>query len=184
MSEAWKNISGFEGIYQISDAGNLRSLDRTVLNKGSGCTYPIKGKPLRPRYEADGYLITDLWKAGKKTTVKIHRLVAAAFIPGSAPEVDHINGRRDDNRAVNLRWANATLNNLNRHVCQSSSGVIGVCFRPGKKNPWQAYGKVNGKFKSLGHFPTKQLAAAARRKHIQEVMNARCPCKIISISCS
>lgn len=52
MPEAWKDISGFEGIYQISDAGNLRSLDRTVLNKGSGCTYPIKGKPLKPRYDA------------------------------------------------------------------------------------------------------------------------------------
>ncbi|EAZ4787011.1 NUMOD4 domain-containing protein [Enterobacter asburiae] len=172
MPEAWKDISGFEGIYQISDAGNLRSLDRTVLNKGSGCTYPIKGKPLKPRYDADGYLITDLWKAGKKVTVKIHRLVAAAFIPGSAPEVDHINGRRDDNRAVNLRWASLSQNRANSHTRKNKSGVVGVRFSEGKKNPWQAYGRVNGKFKSLGHFPTKQLAAAARRKHIQEVMNA------------
>ncbi|WP_025120644.1 MULTISPECIES: NUMOD4 domain-containing protein [unclassified Serratia (in: enterobacteria)] len=172
MPEAWIDVSGFEGTYQISDAGNLRSLDRTVLNKGSGCVYPLKGKTLKPRKDADGYLITDLWKAGKKTTVKIHRLVAAAFTPGAGPEVDHINGQRDDNRALNLRWASVSQNRANSHTRKNKSGVVGVRYCEGRKNPWQAYGRVNGKFKSLGLFPTKQLAEAARQKHIQEVMNA------------
>lgn len=172
MSETWKDISGFEGIYQISDAGNLRSLDRTVLNTRSGGSYVVKGQVLKPRKDKDGYLMTDLWKAGKPLTVKVHRLVAAAFTPGLAPEVDHINGQRDDNRSANLRWATPSQNKANSHTRKNKSGVVGVRYIDGKKNPWQAYGSINGKFKSLGHFPTKQLATAARQKHIEEVFNA------------
>lgn len=171
MPEIWKDIRGFTGVYQISNVGNLRSLDRTILNKGSGKTYQIKGKTLKPRTDAYGYLITDLWLNGRKTTVKIHRIVAAAFISGSGSEVDHINGRRDDNRVTNLRWVNSSQNKLNRHKCRGASGVIGVCFRPFRKNPWQAYGRIDGKWKSLGCFPTKSLATIARQKHLEEVFN-------------
>lgn len=172
MPEAWKDIPGFEGIYQISSKGNLRSLDRIVFNKGSCKRCHIKGKQLKPRKDRDGYLITELWKSNQSTTVKIHRLVAKAYVPGEASTVDHINGIRDDNRAENLRWLNSRLNNSNRHACQGASGIVGVCRTTNKTNPWQAYGKVNGKFKSIGNFPTKEQAAKARQEHLKEIMNA------------
>jgi hypothetical protein len=170
----WADIAGFEGVYQISDQGELRSLDREIQNKGSGGKYLMNGQTLKPRKDADGYLVTDLWKAGKKTTVKLHRLAAQAFLP--TPEaghvVDHINGKRDDNRLENLRWVSQSQNLYNRRLSAGASGVIGVRFRDGKKNPWQAYITVDGRFKSLGHFPTKQQAANARQEAMKGIRHA------------
>ena len=170
--ETWKTITGYEGRYQVSDLGRIRSLTRKVNNSHNG-GYEVSGQILKPRSDKDGYLMTDFWKNGNKTTVKIHRLVAIAFIEGfdDTKVVDHINGVRNDNRASNLRWVSQSQNLHNRRQSTSESGVVGVCFRKEKRNPWQAYINVAGKFKSLGHFPTKELATQARQTAVLEVFN-------------
>ena len=100
--ETWKNIKGYEGLYQVSNEGRVRSLKfgrMKILLQAS----------LR------GYKLVGLSKDGVVKTYQVHRLVAVAFIPNpeNKPQVDHINCVRDDNRAENLRWVTAQENNLN-----------------------------------------------------------------------
>lgn len=161
--EKWRDCVGFEGFYQVSNLGNIRSCDRVVFNKGSGASYRRKGQVLKPRKDAYGYLITDFWVKGEQTTVKIHRLVLDAFIgPEKDKCCDHINGVRDDNRLGNLRWATVKENNNNRTVCIAESGHSGVRQDP-RDGKWQSYGSVGGRFKHIAYCETKEEAIAARK---------------------
>lgn len=170
MPESWRNIPGFDGAYQVSNQGNLRSVDRVTITR-NGRSHTLKGRPLTPRVDADGYLRVDLRNAGHRKTCKVHRLVALAWLTGTGDEVDHKNGRRDDNRACNLRWSTKSQNRANSHTRKNQSGATGVRRVPSTRNPWQAYGRVDGKFKSLGCYPNKQKAIAARRRHLKEVFS-------------
>lgn len=157
MSEQWLPVAGFEGLYSVSDQGRIWS---HRMNRA------MKGTP-----DKDGYLMVPLNKGKpiRAVTAKVHRLVAQAFIPNplNLPEVDHRFGTNDDNRATQLRWATVSLNRSNKHRTSSASGVVGVCYRPEKKNPWQAYCTQGGRMKSLGHFPTKHEATQAREQHVR-----------------
>ena len=117
MEEIWKDIPGFEGIYQASSLGNVRS-----LNYGKNCCHP-KGYGIRnilPIFNNMGYLYVNLYK-GHKTPRKrflVHRLVAITFIenPDKKPFVDHINTIPTDNRVENLRWVTAKENSNNHRT--------------------------------------------------------------------
>ena len=96
MMEIWKDIENYEGLYQVSNLGNVKSLPRSRT----------KGGLLSPNSNGHGYLTVQLSKKGKKRRFYIHRLVATAFLQNeeNLPEVDHVNGNRADNRASNLQW--------------------------------------------------------------------------------
>lgn len=87
-----KDIKGFEGLYQITNEGQVYSIRK--------CKY------LKPRKDKDGYLQVNLYKDKKQYTRKIHRLVAEAFIdnPEGKAEVNHIDCQRDNNCVANLEW--------------------------------------------------------------------------------
>lgn len=113
FNEIWKPVKGYEGLYEVSDLGNLRSIDRYSMLGGRYCL--IKGKPKKSFHNSNGYLKTGLYKNSQKKQCFVHRLVAEAFIPNpnNLPYIDHINTIRDDNRIENLRWCNATENLAN-----------------------------------------------------------------------
>lgn len=164
VDEAWLPIAGYEGWYEVSDLGRVRSLDRQVY-AGRGNYRLAKGQILKCRPDKDGYRLVSLSSGGAKTDPKVHRLVAEAFIPNplGLPEVDHENGKRGQNQKANLRWATRSVNLRNRTQAVGASGIVGVRYREGKLNPWQAYGTCRqGRFKSLGHFSTAEGAIAAR----------------------
>lgn len=115
MSEAWKVVAGFEGKYEVSDLGRVRSVSRkaTVANRWGTLTHrAVSGRILNPLLCTNGYVRVQL---GRANAVLVHRLVAAAFCEGQTAglEVNHKNGRRDDNRAVNLEWV--TRSDNHRH---------------------------------------------------------------------
>lgn len=108
--ELWKSVIGYEGLYEVSDAGRVRSVDRVTSNGKH-----IHGKLLRHHVNCTtGYCYVGLCKAGKRKTMSIHRLVAMAFVPGKpgANTVNHIDENKQNNAANNLEWL-TLLDNLN-----------------------------------------------------------------------
>lgn len=111
MKEVWRYIKGYEGLYQVSSIGNVRSLERET-RQGKGY-YKREGKVLKPSIGKDGYLRVHLSKDGKKSTVDVHRLVAIAFIPNEEglPCVNHKDENKTNNVIENLEWCSYSYNN-------------------------------------------------------------------------
>lgn len=111
MEEIWKSVKGYENYYEISNLGNLRSLDRIII-RSDGVARKIYGKKITPVPNSDGYLQAKLCKDGKQTTVKIHRIVALNFVdnPNNLPEVNHKDFNRSNNVYTNLEWVDHISN--------------------------------------------------------------------------
>ncbi|QKM47751.1 hypothetical protein B7760_01775 [Burkholderia glumae] len=111
--ETWRDIPGFEGRYQVSDQGRVRSVDRrvrAVSKTGREYLRPVLGVVLRPG-DCRGYPIVNLHPAG---TIAVHLLVARAFVPGAAPglEVNHLDGDKTNCCAANLEWVTKQQNQI------------------------------------------------------------------------
>lgn len=111
----WLPVTGWEGYYEVSSEGEVRSLDRYVtLSNGGKRRY--KGKRLSPGVNRHGYPTVALTRPGKRQTMKVHRMVLTAFV-GPCPdgmEACHNNGDRGDARLANLRWDTPSNNQRDR----------------------------------------------------------------------
>ena len=105
MTEIWKDIQGYEGFYQISNLGNVKSLER-VVDKGNGILQHRKERIMNKRESVDGYYIAKLNVNKKSKSIAIHILVARHFIdnPNNYPEVNHKDCNRKNNQVDNLEW--------------------------------------------------------------------------------
>lgn len=113
--EQWKPVNGYEGIYEVSSHGRVRSLDRTVTHS-NGQVHRLKGKALRMTLNHYGYPFVDLRNQGKRRVRTVHSLVAEAFI-GTRPEgmeICHNDGNPTNNHAENLRYGTRSDNMLDR----------------------------------------------------------------------
>lgn len=111
MEEIWKDIEGYEGLYQVSNLGRVKSLER--WRKGNTKPVLIKEKIKIPRDNGRGYFITFLYKNNKQRNEYIHRLVAMAFIPNpdNLPQVNHKDENKANNCVDNLEWCTCKYNN-------------------------------------------------------------------------
>jgi hypothetical protein len=111
--EKWKDVEGWDGIYSVSDTGKIRN------NK--------TGKLRKFRKEKLGYLSVDLWNNMYMKRLKIHRLVALAFIPNtdSKPQVNHKDGNKENNSVGNLEWNTAQENSQHAYRTGLSQAVTG-----------------------------------------------------------
>ena len=116
MQEIWKDVKDYEGLYQVSNTGKVRSLKRHII--------------LKPSHNHKGYLHIILYKNAKSKVGIIHRLVAEAFIPNleNKPQVNHINGIKTDNNSDNLEWCTNAEN-------QRHAFALGLQTNVGNDNP-------------------------------------------------
>lgn len=123
MTEEWKDIEGYENLYQVSNLGRVKSLNF----KRSG-----KEKIMKSHVNKVGYVAISLYKSGKDKIHTVHRLVAKHFIPNpdNLPQVDHINTNRTDNRVENLKWCTNEENSNNtitkEHMSEGQKGKYGA----------------------------------------------------------
>lgn len=123
MEEIWKPIVGYEGLYEVSNNGNIKTL----------CDRHGKIRLLKPiKDKHRGYCTVNLFKNGKSKSYLVHRLVAEAFIPNpdNLPQVNHKNEIKDDNRAINLEYCTAKYNLAYSNV--HLKGAVGVKIKRSK----------------------------------------------------
>jgi hypothetical protein len=165
--EEFKNIHGYEDIYQVSSMGNVKSLGNDKTRKE---------KILKPSNNGGGYYQVVLFKDGKPKTMRVHILVAQAFL-GHIPdgthkiEVDHINNNQWDNRVENLQLLSCAEHRIktskNRNT---SSKYIGVHWHK-LSNKWQAKICIDGKYKHLGLFTDEYEAHLAYQNALNNLNN-------------
>lgn len=112
--EEWKDITNYENLYQISNLGRVRSVDRLIKQYGHKRQYErlMKGKILKLHKQNGGYMLATLTKDGKEKKMLVHRLVAQEFIPNpqNKEQVNHIDGNKQNNCIDNLEWCTQSEN--------------------------------------------------------------------------
>jgi hypothetical protein len=149
MEEEYKKIQNYEN-YSVSSFGNVRN--------------DMTNKILKNLIDSNGYYQVNLYKNSKMKSMKVHRLVANAFIEklDGKPFIDHINNNRLDNNISNLRWVTHKENQMNKSMYyNNSSGVKGVTFKKAK-NKWHAQIMIDKIAIHLGYFKTIEEATQAR----------------------
>ena len=142
--EVWRDVKGYEGLYQVSNMGRVKSLGRK-----DRFGRVIKERILEPAVTHNGYLRVGLHVDGKRKMLRVHRLVCEAFHenPDNKSEVNHVNENKTDNRACNLEWSTRTENcnhgSRNERVAKALSKPIGQFSLDGKlikgwRSAWEA----------------------------------------------
>jgi len=161
--EDWKDIIGYEGLYQVSNMGNVKSLPR-LTRALNGAIMPFKGKSLIPQIDKGGYCRVSLRKNSIAILHSVHRLVAMHFLqnPYNFDEVNHKNGIKTDNRATELEWCNRSYNKTHSYRVLGQKKMNGVNSGMAKVTPsdianmkidyqtMKSYSKVGTKYNISG----------------------------------
>ena len=166
ISEVWNDIKGYEGLYQVSDMGRVKSLERTITKK-NGRNQSIQERILKPQ-KGLGYLRVALCKgSGKGKLFFVHRLVCEAFHENTEnkPCVNHIDENKINNVASNLEWCtykeNLNHGTRNAKAAKALGKAVGQYTRDGKLiKVWQSVSEVQ---RQLG-FTKQSISQAARGK--------------------
>lgn len=138
--EIWKDINGYNGLYQVSNNGNVKSLERMCrqFNGHCYCNRKVTEKILKGRKDTKGYLQVELSKNGKQRKYLVHKLVAMMFIPNphNKPQINHINGRKNDNRVDNLEWVTPSENVIHAYKTGllNIDDIVKHCRKLGEKS--------------------------------------------------
>lgn len=170
--EIWKDVSGYEGIYQVSDLGNVKSLERYVNSK-CGSIRIVRERILKPGVDSRGYLNVVLSKNGKAKTRTVHQLECESFKGfkqnGFVMVINHKNFIRTDNRLKNLEIVTMRENTNQKHL-KSSSKYTGVSWHKRAKK-WTSQIWNNDKLKHLGYFTDEHEASLAYQKALNQYIN-------------
>jgi hypothetical protein len=167
MQEIYKAIPGYEGLYEVSNMGNVKSLSRVDLRG-----HRVNERIRRPTLVM-GYPRVCLNKDGKKKNFMIHKLMAMAFLGhkpnGHKKVIDHINNIKTDNRIENLQIT-TNRHNVIKDTDRGVSKYVGVCwFKPTSK--WLSKIRIQGKQLHLGLFEDELEASNAYQKMLNAIQS-------------
>lgn len=162
----WKDIKGYEGLYQVSNAGSVRVLGRYDANGLFRDSQMIK-----PIESSHGYYVVTLNKNGKSKQFRVHRLVAEAFIPNpdKLPMINHKDENKMNNCVENLEWCDAAYNNnygnrLNKVAMKLGKAVIGIELATGKESFYYSMTQA-AKETNSDHRKISAVVRGTRKKH-------------------
>jgi hypothetical protein len=181
MTELWKDVDGYEGLYQVSNLGNVRSVDREYEVTRNGVTFMSRkeGKRLTPVRRRHGYLGVMLYGKGGHAkrgfrTFSVHRLVAKAFIenPNGYTEVNHLDECKTNNRADNLEWCDRKYNTnygttqkrrseIMKNDSRSSKKVMQMDIHGNEIKIWPSLHEIQ---RQLGYWPSTISNCCNHRK--------------------
>lgn len=175
-NEIWKDVVGYEGLYQASNFGRIKSVECHIpyTMKGTKTTRFKKGVILKQiKYPKTGYFYVNLYNNfHENKKVLVHRLVATSFLGDSVLMVDHISGIKSDNSISNLRYCtnreNGSFENVNRP--NKSSRYIGVAFHK-REQKWRSQIGLKGRTIHLGSFHTEEEASQAYQTKLKEILS-------------
>ena len=168
MKEIWKDIKGYEGYYQVSNYGRVKSLDRYVNHNTRKSIFLRKGKILKPYKNNTGYLQVTLRINNKNNMFLLHRLIYQAFIDRLLPnlQIDHIDNNPLNNCIDNLQQV------TNRENCSKDkkgvSKYTGVSWNK-NNNKWQVKIYIKKKLLHLGLFTDELEAAEAYQNKLNSI---------------
>ena len=163
MEEIWKDIPNYEGLYQVSNLGKIKS-----FNSG-------KEKELKLIKHSKGYLKITLCKNKIQKRFLVHQLVAMTFLShnpnGYKLVIDHINSNKSDNRLENLKIV-SQRENFSKERTSKSGLPVGICFYK-KTNKFMARIGFSNKYKHLGYFSTSEEASSAYQQELNKIKNEK-----------
>lgn len=166
--EIWKYVKGYDGYYQVSDLGRVKSLDRKVKCVG-GFYAEKKGKILKKSLAKNGYFVINLCKEKRQSTSYIHKLVACAFLnhikDGYNLVINHIDRNKENNNLSNLEVITQRENCCKDHI-KSSSKYKGVYWEYDRKK-WRSRLYVNNKKIHIGRFDSEKEASEEYKKALK-----------------
>jgi hypothetical protein len=185
--EIWKEVVGYEGYYEVSNFGNIRSLDRCIVNKYEREIF-IKGKTLSKSigkvtqtYNIRGskngyrksYIRVFLSKGTDKKNFSVHRLVFEAFVGNiDGVMIDHIDNDPLNNRLDNLQVTNNRQNQLKELIRKNGTDGLGTCFDK-QYRVWVSRISYKAKTIRLGSFKTREAANFFYELALESIENGR-----------
>lgn len=166
MIEEWKDICGYEGLYKISDFGNVKRIEH-LSNHDTIHLRKLKEKILKKGVNKRGYLTVSLSQNGKKKTYKIHRLVAQTFIanPTNLPQVNHKDENKANNHVSNLEWCDNDYNTHYGSVLQRRK----VGMNNNKRTRFFTYKGIKKSLAEWGHIVGIKYETLFSRIYVQHL---------------
>lgn len=173
-NEIWKSIPGYEGLYEVSNFGNVKRLARKRIIS-TGVSKPLSEKILKKFTGKFGYIHVNLYKNKKLKQHRVHRLVMLAFthMPNDKTNVNHIDGNKSNNNLSNLEWCSHKENTIHAYKIGLAKG------RPGEQN---SNNKLTTKqvleirtLYTQGNWTHRELAEkySISRRHVGDIINRK-----------
>lgn len=171
MQEEWRPVVGYEGLYEVSNLGRVKSLPRKWIT-GKNIVMSHNGKILNQRIDAYGYLIVNFCCNGIEKRKKVHQLVAQSFlnhIPnGMNIIIDHIDNNKLNNNLINLQLVSNRYN-----VSKGKKSSVGYTGVRKNRNKFRSSIQINGIRINLGTFNTAIEAHLAYQNKLKEIENGK-----------
>jgi hypothetical protein len=172
--EIWKPVVGYEGLYEVSSLGRVKSLQKTIFREKHG-NWVQPERILKNSSQQNGYVAITIYKNGKAKRINIHRLVCVSFVqnPNNKPCVNHKNGVKSDNRLENLEWvtfSENTFHAFNKGFLKPLKGESNGSSKLLEKQVYEIREKLSKKHSVKSLMEEYSIS----RSHIQRIRNKKC----------